>query len=97
MDSRALVARNIRLIRVAKGLSQEALAHEAGIDRSYMSRLERGLENPTVALLDKLAKALEAQIVALFAPIGASRSPENLKPGRKGRRPTGRRTAQNSR
>lgn len=87
MDSHALVARNIRRLRVAKELSQEALAHEAGIDRSYMSRLERGLENPTVAILDKLAVALAAEIVELFAPAGAARAASNLKPGRKSQKP----------
>ena len=87
MDSHALVARNIRRLRVAKSLSQEALAHEAGIDRSYMSRLERGLENPTVAILDKLAIALAVGIVELFAASGASRVAENLKPGRKSQKP----------
>jgi transcriptional regulator with XRE-family HTH domain len=52
----ALVARNIRRLRVARGLSQDMLAVDAGIDRTYVSRLERGLENPTVAALEKLAR-----------------------------------------
>jgi transcriptional regulator with XRE-family HTH domain len=50
MNARALVARNLRRLRVRKGLSQEILAVDARIDRTYVSRLERGLENPTVAL-----------------------------------------------
>ena len=87
MKVHALVARNIRRLRVERGFSQEALAHEASIDRSYMSRLERGLENPTVAILDRLAKALQGPIVDLFAPLGASQGMENLKPGRKRRKP----------
>lgn len=91
MDSRALVARNIRSLRVAKGLSQEALAHEAAIDRSYMSRLERGLENPTIAILDKLVGALECAIVDLFAQSSGTRAIENLKPGRKTKSTAGRR------
>jgi predicted transcriptional regulator len=49
--SGALVAGNIRRLRAAKGLSQEVLAMDAEIDRTYVSRLERGLENPTVAVL----------------------------------------------
>ena len=48
MKAGALVARNIRRLRVAKGLSQEVLAVDAEIDRTYVSRLERGLENPTM-------------------------------------------------
>jgi predicted transcriptional regulator len=55
MRAQALVARNLRRLRVERGLSQENLAADAGIDRTYMSRLERGLENPTVAILEQLA------------------------------------------
>ena len=57
MRARALVARNIRRLRVARDLSQEALAVDAGIDRTYVSRLERGLADPGVAVLEKLARA----------------------------------------
>src|SRR5215472_6882784 len=60
MKAQALVARNLRRLRVARGLSQENLAVDAGIDRTYVSRLERGLENPTVAVLEQLAVALGA-------------------------------------
>jgi transcriptional regulator with XRE-family HTH domain len=66
MKAGALVARNIRRLRVANGLSQEVLAVDAEIDRTYVSRLERGLENPTVAVLERLAKALSANIEELF-------------------------------
>ena len=66
MKAGALVARNIRRLRVARGLSQEVLAVDAEIDRTYVSRLERGLENPTVAVLERLAKALDSNIEELF-------------------------------
>jgi len=79
-----LVARNIRRLRVACGLSQEALAVDAGIDRTYVSRLERGLENPTVAVLEKLAKATNAPITELFAPpVRGEPAPRPLRGGRK--------------
>jgi transcriptional regulator with XRE-family HTH domain len=42
------------------------LAVDAGIDRTYVSRLERGLENPSVAVLEKLARALSANIEEFF-------------------------------
>ncbi len=58
---------------------------DAGIDRTYVSRLERGLENPTVAVLEKLAQALEAKIVDLFEVPQANEPPPQLL--RKGRRP----------
>lgn len=85
MDARAVVARNIRRIRVSRGLSQEALAVDAEIDRTYVSRLERNLENPTVAVLEKLAVALHCKIGELFVSTGTARIP-TLTPGRKARR-----------
>lgn len=68
-------------MRVQKGLSQEALAVDAGIDRTYVSRVERGLENPTVAVLEKVAKALDAEITELFESGAAVRSPIKPLPG----------------
>jgi transcriptional regulator with XRE-family HTH domain len=65
MKAGAVVARNIRRLRVARKLSQETLAVDAGIDRTYVSRLERGLENPTVAVLEKLARALSSTLEEL--------------------------------
>jgi transcriptional regulator with XRE-family HTH domain len=58
MKGRALVAWNLRRIRVRHGLSQERLAFDAGVDRSYVGGLERREENPTVDLLDRLARTL---------------------------------------
>ena len=84
MEARAIVARNIRRLRVARGVSQEAFAVDAGIDRTYVSRLERNLENPTLAVLEKIAKALEAPITELFVPPRkGERAPAPLPSGRK--------------
>lgn len=80
----ARIARNIRKIRVARELSQENLAVDAQIDRTYVSRLERALENPTVAVLERLANALDADIVDFFAaPAPGERPPKPLSGGRK--------------
>jgi transcriptional regulator with XRE-family HTH domain len=68
-----------------RGLSQENLAVDAGIDRTYVSRLERGLENPTVALLEQLALALETGITEFFAVPAPDEPPPRPLPG--GRRP----------
>src|SRR5689334_8779568 len=87
MDARRLVARNLRRLRVAKGLSQEALAVDAGIDRTYVSRLERGKENPTVAVLERLTQALDAKIVEFFVVPKTGEPPPQALPG--GRRPMG--------
>ena len=74
MRAQHLVARNLRRLRVQRKVSQEVLAVDAGIDRTYVSRLERSLENPSVAVLERLAKALDADIRDLFDPAGGGRS-----------------------
>jgi transcriptional regulator with XRE-family HTH domain len=79
-----LVARNIRRLRVSRELSQEVLAVDAGIDRTYVSRLERGLENPSVAVLEKLSRALSSDIEEFFRPPRAGEAaPRPLKGGRR--------------
>ena len=84
MRARALVARNIRRLRVARDLSQEVLAVDAGIDRTYVSRLERGLADPSVWVLEKLARALSANIEEFFrAPRAGEAAPRPLKGGRR--------------
>lgn len=86
-DERALVAWNLRRLRVARGVSQERLAQEAAVDRTYVSRLERGRENPTVDLLDRLALVLGAPLAAFFAePADQEAPPPALKAGRKAQR-----------
>jgi transcriptional regulator with XRE-family HTH domain len=82
MKARTLIARNIRRLRVARALSQEMLAVDAGIDRTYLSRLERGHENPTVTVLEKLARALSSNIEELFRlPPAGETAPRPLKGG----------------
>lgn len=70
-----MVARNLRRLRVARELSQEVLAVDARVDRTYVSRLERGLENPTVAVLERLSKALSADIADFFDAERVARGP----------------------
>jgi predicted transcriptional regulator len=57
----------IRKRRLAMGLSQEALAHEAGIDRSYMSSVERGGQNIGLVLAKQIASALQMALADLVA------------------------------
>jgi transcriptional regulator with XRE-family HTH domain len=61
MDIREVFARNLRKARHARGLSQEALAYEAGIDRTYISALERGVYSATIVMVDKLATVLDVE------------------------------------
>jgi transcriptional regulator with XRE-family HTH domain len=58
MDIRRRAALNIKKARTAKGWSQEELADRAEIHRTYVSGLERGVRNPTITVLAKVAKAL---------------------------------------
>jgi len=84
MRGRQLVAWNLRRIRVSQGLSQDRLAADAGIDRSYVGGLERERGNPTVDLLDRLCEALDVPIGELFrAPRPGAKRPSPLKAGRR--------------
>jgi transcriptional regulator with XRE-family HTH domain len=89
MDARQLVSWNLRRLRVARGIAQEALAVDAGIDRTYVSRVERNMENPTVAVLERLALALDAEITEFFVrPEPGAPQPQVLPKGRKASRPS---------
>ena len=57
---------NLRRPRLQKGWSQEELAGEAGIHRTYVSDLERGARNPTITIIDKLAVTLDVPVGALL-------------------------------
>ena len=67
-DMRQVVATNLRKLRHAKGLSQEALAFESGVDRSYISQLETGVYSASVTMLGKLAAALDVEPGRLLQP-----------------------------
>ena len=58
MEIREVFAHNLRRCRHAKGMSQEALAHEADVDRTYISSLERGVYAATIDMVGKLAEVL---------------------------------------
>jgi len=66
VDVRQRLARNLRKLRQAKGVSQEAFADEAGLHRTYISDLERGSRNPTITVVEKIARALEVPIGKLL-------------------------------
>lgn len=84
MDVKTTIGWNLRRLRVAKSLSQERLALEAGIDRSYVGRVERGSENVTVSTLEAFSVVLGVHVSELFAEVkeGAPK-PEPLRSGRK--------------
>ncbi|RTM05689.1 MAG: XRE family transcriptional regulator [Hyphomicrobiales bacterium] len=68
MEIREVFARNLRKHRQRKKLSQEALAHEAGVDRTYVSALERGVYAASIDTVARLAKALGIEPADLLDP-----------------------------
>jgi transcriptional regulator with XRE-family HTH domain len=63
-----VIAKNLRELRRASGLSQEELADRAGLHRTYVSAVERGERNLTVGSVEKLAVALGCQFLDLVTP-----------------------------
>ena len=82
MDIRRQVGRNLRRLRLECGFSQEALAFEVNISRNYMSGLERGVRNPTVQILDRLARVLKVSVSEIVANSSGRELPKNLPRGR---------------
>ncbi len=83
MDAKRLVGANLKRLREAQGWSQEELADHAGIHRTYVSGVERGIRNPTVTVLLKLAQGLEAPLTELVKPL------DDHRPNPPARRPRG--------
>lgn len=61
MGLREAFAKNLRRLRTAAGQSQEELAFAAGLDRTYISALERGLYSASIVTIERLAKALNVE------------------------------------
>ena len=55
---RDILAKNMRRLRAARGLSQEALAHECGINRTYLSAIERSERNVSIDNIARIGKGL---------------------------------------
>ena len=66
MDIRKRLGLNVQRIRRQRHWSQEELAFESGLHRTYISGIERGIRNPTVLVLEKLADALGVTAAALL-------------------------------
>jgi transcriptional regulator with XRE-family HTH domain len=68
MDMRRIVGRNVRRIRLEKGLTQEQFPEVSGFSQQYISGLESGKRNPTVVTLHELAQALGVTPIELIQP-----------------------------
>src|SRR6478735_1455909 len=66
MDLREVFATNLRRFRHAKGLSQDDLAYEAGVSRSYLSQIEKGVFFASLKIVGKLATALDVEPAELL-------------------------------
>jgi DNA-binding XRE family transcriptional regulator len=65
-NSRGVLAENVRELRSKRNLSQERLALEAGVDRTLVSKIERGVANPSLQVLSKICVILGVPISHLF-------------------------------
>ncbi len=68
MDMRKLVGRNVKRLRLKRGLTQEQFAEISGFSQQYISGLEQGRRNPTVVTLFELATALRVSHLELVRP-----------------------------
>ena len=66
MDLRVVFATNLRRLRHAKGLSQDDLAYEAEVSRSYLSQIEKGAFFASLKIVGRLAKALDVEPAELL-------------------------------
>ena len=58
--------KNVRFYRLALGVSQEELAHDADSNRTYISDLERGTRNPSLEVVERIAKSLNVSMGCLL-------------------------------
>ena len=63
--ARKQLGRRLKKLRTARGISQETLAKKARITREYVSKLEAGLYDPTIGVVQRLAKALKVTVAEL--------------------------------
>lgn len=67
MDARGRVGKNLQRLRRERELTQEDVAHRAHIHQTYLSGVEGGKRNPSVLVLERLARALNVDIAEFFA------------------------------
>ena len=66
MDLRQVFAANLRRLRHERGVSQETLAYEADVNRTYISKLEKGMSYAGLEVIGKLAAVLEIEPAQLL-------------------------------
>lgn len=66
--ARRLLALNLVRLRAQRGWSQEALAHESGLHRTFIAHVERQVRNASIDNVERLADALGVSVAAMFQP-----------------------------
>lgn len=66
MDIKIKFGQKVKELRLEKGLSQEAFAHLAELDRTYISSIEKGDRNVSITVIEKISTALDIEIKKLF-------------------------------
>ena len=74
MDIRNCIGWNLRRLRKERGITQEDFATDSGFDRGYISGVERGVRNPSVLVLDRIARALDVDVSELFENVVRARN-----------------------
>lgn len=79
MDERKRLGRRVKQLRHRRGYTQEQLAERMDVNAKYLSSIERGMENPTLDLLIRLAHGLQVDLHALFQEAPNAEPPEQLR------------------
>jgi transcriptional regulator with XRE-family HTH domain len=66
MDVRSRVGTNLQKLRRDRGVTQEELAHKAEIHQTYLSGVESGKRNPSIGVLERIAKGLGVDVSLFF-------------------------------
>jgi transcriptional regulator with XRE-family HTH domain len=66
MDIKKKFGKQVKKLRLEKGLSQEALAYEANLDRTYIPSIEKGERNVSITVIEQIANALKVKISDLL-------------------------------
>lgn len=81
MEIRQRIGWNLRRLRAARELNQEDFATDSGFDRGYISGIERGVRNPSILVLERIAQALGVDVVELLDAAAAQQFAERRRGG----------------
>lgn len=77
MEIRKRIGWNVRRLRAEREVTQEDFATDSGFDRGYISGVERGVRNPSVLVLERIARALGVDVAELFEEAKANEFSKN--------------------